>query len=1536
MEQPSAFRIAERSPWLARFLWRFCYVLMGLCLIVVAPVGSRAQPPKDPLDFEVPITVNPPRDRLQAMYEAASLVEREQYTAAAKLLQSVLESPEDYFLEHDLQSTLKEQALAMLSGWPAAGREAYERLYSAEAAILWEQVQRTGNPADWSNLLSHYWLTPAGQAAAGQWAAQRIDAGEAFSAGRYWSQQRESLGDRRQDSTNGLREALAWELAGRSDLRQARLKVLLQEALPNPISLGGKAFAGPEAIEQATNWINEQVDLRQDERSQRTVAMWSSPRGEVTRNAIALPALPVGQPAWSVTLLDEHSEPLLSQASPYRREIVRKSVMELEQRLYEEDRIAIPAALPVVNQQRVVIRTLSGLAAFDFTTGALKWRSVVDASLYRRQWNQLPEQPPTPDQTPTAHPALQHYLRERLYRDSLQGSLACNDQLVFAVESNLEVVVPAPRNVIRGTPEVPDPVNRLVAYDLQTGRLQWELGGPRGDVELPLAGHFFLGAPLVLGDTLYCLAESDSEQRLLQLKLDPETNVPRLVWSQVLVAPDQIVARTLLRRLSGLTPTWAEGLVLCPTGCGMMVAVDPLRKQLAWGFQYPSQEPRPFNPRAMMALRGNLSNPPVPVRPEEEISRWLDASPIYVRGMVLFTPRDAAELICLDAVTGVERWRRPRGSALHVAGVQGDHVIIVGRSSVDAIRLSDGEAVWTVATPAPSGQGVLLPDRYLVPVDGKQIWTIELERGNVVQQSHMEPSLAVGSLVAAGGSLFCVNPTGLTRYTSTTELEATLQKRLLADANDPVALALRGELKLHRGDHANGLQDLRDSLKQRPDPRIASVLALTLLNGLRSDFRRFRGEADEIDRLLLHSPARGEFLRTYAQALLDAGEPVAAFTQYLKLAELPEEDQRLERVTGGWSVRGDRLVQGQVRGLYHVAKPDERKAIDAVFATFQSRQAGEAAGAARERRLLQVFSTLPQSEFVTASVLARSKDLEQSTRLKLARQLARSNRPEHAAQGIAAVAELLVEQQRSAEVDPWLERLMGDLASVRLPAADGDVALTGRELAEKLRAKVLRAKADPTWGDAEIQVERKARVAIGSRDVPVELRGPVPEVWRNWTFEITDAPKTVLTARDPAGKVQWNVDITPATTTNTLQRLGGSAAFHTLFIADDHMVLGLTGRFAVLDLTAGPVPVVRWQGDLMTRGEASGATMLPTWRTDWLPCGRRRILPTVMSEFADATPSGQILGVTDEFVCYTVNGRLIAADIQTGRALWVRLGTPQLVEGSVSKDFVTLLDLSTHQAVVYRAEDGAEQSRSEVSDGGTWLWFEGDLLLSVQTDRTGLVTAKLEGLATQSVLWEQSKLPAGTRFCVSDRRELVRWTPPGQLQKLDLTSGAELWHAKTPGVDEANVLRVERYADLDIVFLGRTALTLDSSRISILDPNHLPFAGHVMGFTANSGAPRWKADVAPIALDQQARPNFPILPFVARQFELPQAANPQALPIAPQMRFTGMFLDKRSGDVLYKATETAQPQQYQLELDGAQPRAVVNLSTWSLEFRAGE
>src|SRR5207253_664923 len=79
--------------------------------------------------------------------------------------------------------------------------------------------------------------------------------------------------------------------------------------------------------------------------------------------------------------------------------------------------------------------------------------------------------------------------------------------------------------------------NKLVAIELDTGKLKWQLGGraEQNDDPKSLKDSFFLGSPLPLAGKLYALNEKNSELRLVCLE-NLNTNLnnrePTVSWVQ--------------------------------------------------------------------------------------------------------------------------------------------------------------------------------------------------------------------------------------------------------------------------------------------------------------------------------------------------------------------------------------------------------------------------------------------------------------------------------------------------------------------------------------------------------------------------------------------------------------------------------------------------------------------------------------------------------------------------------------------------------------------------------------------------------------------------------------------------------------------------------------------------------------------------------------------------------------------------------------------------------------------------------------------
>ena len=85
-----------------------------------------------------------------------------------------------------------------------------------------------------------------------------------------------------------------------------------------------------------------------------------------------------------------------------------------------------------------------------------------------------------------------------------------------------------PRVLFRNGPQY----NKLCAYSLDNGSLEWEIGGATTSASDTFGGCFFLGCPLVLDDVLYVVAQRETLMQLLAI--DPANG--SLAWSLTLGA----------------------------------------------------------------------------------------------------------------------------------------------------------------------------------------------------------------------------------------------------------------------------------------------------------------------------------------------------------------------------------------------------------------------------------------------------------------------------------------------------------------------------------------------------------------------------------------------------------------------------------------------------------------------------------------------------------------------------------------------------------------------------------------------------------------------------------------------------------------------------------------------------------------------------------------------------------------------------------------------------------------------------------------
>jgi outer membrane protein assembly factor BamB len=520
-----------------------------------------------------------------------------------------------------------------------------------------------------------------------------------------------------------LLKRLEPESAWPAERRQLAAQVLARAASRGASSshfwplVGGNAARSAHAdLSLRTGWNNKSG--RSEEPGAVTIEpVWSKPLGIVARSI-----------RWvrdAGAVLDKQGQPTPGASSP----IVVSN--------------PLPGQPPLV-----VFRTRLGLQVVKSKGGDLVWRT---ASL----WS-LDGMIGKPEKADAVEAWVSDYLEmlgrpSVLFENSTVGTLSADSTQIYAIEDlavvpTIEMAGRFPQGEEAGPEQRPiDAVqhNRLQAYDLASGKRRWEVGG-RGPEAGDLANTFFLGPPLPVEDRLFVLNEKDRELRLLGLSpIDG-----RLLSVQPLMRTGKPLLAEPGRRMTAAHLALAEGILVCPTNAGAVLAVDLLTGSLLWAHLYQDARLKPAT-----------------------TSVWQSGPPCIVDGKVIVAPPDAAVIDCLDLRDGSRLWRVQRAEDdVLLAGVADGKVLLVGKKSCRALGLNRGETLWTVPTGVPSGQAAIAGGRLFVPLKAgsasgrPEVCVVELARGKMETRLRSRKEQAPGTLVFGPGIVLSLTPTELTAY----------------------------------------------------------------------------------------------------------------------------------------------------------------------------------------------------------------------------------------------------------------------------------------------------------------------------------------------------------------------------------------------------------------------------------------------------------------------------------------------------------------------------------------------------------------------------------------------------------------------------------------------------------------------------------------------------------------------------------------------------------------------------------------------------
>ncbi len=1012
--------------------------------------------------------------------------------------------------------SLKAVAEEIIADLPPVGRRAWLRLISDRANADFNEAVRSDDWAAINRIASQDVHTPAGYKATELLGNRHLDQNRPMAAIRQFHRLLRSETARvSREPSLSTRIAAAWSSLGRR--AQARLTVydFSKWLLKHPRVAAGLS---KDFVTESTAWLQNnpvapvlalesEHDNRFSSAGPLPLAMNSafSPDANVTWKSRTS--------GFNVPISDKNREKFVRRfededvdvEDPYPESeaetaaLVEVGLEHLARRDQRRKTTALPACEPVVASGQAVFRTLNRIRSVDLKTGKLRWESFLADPAFAEQFDlrkaiQSVNVPQDSDDILNPLNRRQSaviYSRSRL--DRTAGTLSTNGNLLFALEEGGITAKATSYRQPGLRQSAPQSWNRLCAIEIDSGVLQWQIGGPDGEHQLPAAGMFFLGAPTVIGDSAYVLGERASWVRLLCL--EPSTG--KIKWVQPVATANIAVTREGLRRVGRISPCSSDGLIICPTLSGLVVAFDPEQQRLAWTSGY----------RTMMAARPitrSIFRGPQQVNAAnvESPDRWRHDSTIVRTGRIVMTPLDSQQLICLDAVSGDTLWSKPRGRGMFVAAVFDHQIIVVDDSAVRSLSLRDGELQWTVRLNqrTPTGRGLRVGSLFHLPVatvisdesaeedllsgdesadrsldDTGRLVTIDLRVGRLLAESKTPDGQPLGNLVAHQGQLITQRFDSVIALESLSKVEANLARKLDQKPGDSRVLESRARIRLHEGKLEEGLRDLQLAVQDNSAKSALNLLVEQALEQLRHGQELNEATKRVLATADLDAVQRNSLDAVRAERLMANGSFVAAFDLILN-------SPRTNAETGEpFIVHADPLA---------ISSPAWVAAqLQTAYDQVSSRQPGLAHVDVLDQR---IRARLDQAKSEADPAALRDW-------------LALFSWHELFAEAAVALTERLDAKKDALEIDSLMARL--SLHS------DSDVAATAKDHLPKPDVAA-------NWPDNAPRVSTASHTLSADRRILVQVLGTRSPAIRGWEFQLT---LDGVTALSPLGKPLWTL-----------------------------------------------------------------------------------------------------------------------------------------------------------------------------------------------------------------------------------------------------------------------------------------------------------------------------------------------------------------------------------------------------------------------------
>ena len=1345
------------------------------------------------------------RDLQQPFAEAQSLIGREHFADAMRLLQPILNDPQNKlaFL-NGRYIDAKGAANQLIGSFPPGGLAAYEQEYGKYADEDLRRAQATGKVEDVLRVHTTYLHTAAGQRALAVAAGIFFDRGqfvEAAAASRELMDSPDAA-----DQSAATRLVISWTRIGQSDRARRWIDARRVNLSKLTIKVQGRRY-------RLDAWL--EALLRDDgavTASSSPPFAGGHPQARMPQSALA----PTTMALWNKRLSGGGTSGAL--------------IDELIARRAATGVAPVFHGVPLVVGETVVVRTGDELAAYDLRTGVPLWSHDVS--------------PPGGDNSnvfrDSSMPIVTETLVDRLFAGAPHTAISTDGERIFTV---VEDVAPIPAmwgRRRRFAVESP-PKNSLVAYDRVTGKQVWrlaEIEAPTADSPSEMRDVDFLGPPLAHCGILYVLARTEDAAHLLAL--GPGDGKVR--WSQSLAGFSGFEADSVSWSGPSCMPVESEGTLLCPTPDGLVIAVDLVTHSVRWAYRVePLEEPARLPPRWGRAFAG------AEVR---WLSTWRETLIRADAERCFFVSPRSPQIHALALKTGELLWSRPVPGGLYLGPLGPAGLVTVAKYRCSAWEPASGKALWSAPVGLPSGRGLVIDARYYLPCTNGTAISVDLENGRtaaIVAAGSETP----GNLVAAPG---CPGIAAVAQSHEQLLVLPTLEAQRrsltakLAEQKDSVELRNRlALLDREAGDFESAERRLESLIAaaapkagaaekketEAPPARFRLELLETLLADLEASPKRCDALAERVERTA-DSQQWARSLRVLALARRRAGQTLAAFDSLLLLAksELPpvlEVERGPIRV-----VAFDRQLRADLMDLLaDCSLPVFREARARLLKSLQAALAdGDIDTLRRISERLGFADWDPDLRQKIEEAL-RPEPGYLREQLTLWEEAAHQDRG-RGAESVRKLADIYLSHGDRKLAAACYRRLKNDFADVKF--ADGTSAGDLVRRAQKDRR--FKAEIEMTLPDGwpadgpHVHVDNNA--GVGANFLPLPMESTAGSIFERIDVALDREGKTLRFQGEPR-VTPWDlplpVDSPSFRGFQVLHRGWGIGQL--LIVQDGGDLYGVTA----LDEGGEANPKFLWHVDLLPAEELASTDIS-------VPMMGRGIagLFTDRSSMIDhlGRAVAKVVAVLPGAVCCLDRGSLTAYDPLSGRLLWRRTDAAHVDSGSGDDSLIVLLDRRAKRVEFLRALDGKRIAQRQLAAKSSELkWLEGRDALIQSVDPRGMRATRID-LLSNEIKWTRLFATASLLARLDARRYVVA-EPDGICHLVDAKTGEPVTTEKIAGIEHC----LQLYATSDerrfyIAFSKPFAETENVRANGQRDDSRNPLVnGMICAFDRSSGSLLW-------------------------------------------------------------------------------------------------